>query len=53
MQLQSTYTPHLQRLSNVRPFGIQPNSTGELSQKFNEPRINGPKAVFGIAGRII
>ena len=29
------------------------NSTGELSQKFTEPRINGPKAVFGIVGKII
>ena len=28
-------------------------STGELSQKFTEPRINGPKAVFGIVGKII
>ena len=25
MHFQSTYTPHLQRLSNLRPFGIQFN----------------------------
>ena len=29
------------------------NSTGELSQKFTKPRINGPKAVFAIVGKII
>ena len=34
-----------------RPVNIL--STGELSQKFTKPRINGPNAVFGIVGKII
>ena len=32
---------------------VEENSTGELSQKFTKLRINGPKAVFGIVGKII
>ena len=34
-------------------FRSRRGSTGELSQKFTEPRINGPTAVFGIVGKII